>query len=302
MGVKLGPLAKRRSLDLGPIRGETLGIDVPNVIYRHIFQIRGPDGLPYRNADGQKIGHLIGLCNEISVILKVGIRPVFAFDGMTPDLKSETARIRARTQRPGFKLDSRMNGEMMKLLDLLGMPWVQAPEEAEAQIAYMTRHGCWASLTNDYDALMFGSTRMVRAISRGLADVVVLEEILQELSLDREGLVDVGVLIGTDYNPGGIRGIGPKRALSMVRKRGNLEGVLSDLRIEGEQLDHLMKIREYYLEPPVEKTWTPTSSGIDPGRAYSYLVDDMKLAEKMVRRLLDLLGDGSSQSDLSSWS
>ncbi|MBU7004798.1 MAG: hypothetical protein HXS50_04475, partial [Theionarchaea archaeon] len=119
-----------------------MGIDVPNVIYRHLFQIRGPDGQPYRNPDGEKVGHLIGLCNEISIVVKTGLDPIFVFDGKTPELKMETARIRAQAQRPGFKLDAEMNDEMKELLDLLGLPWIQAPEEAEAQTSYMTRDRC----------------------------------------------------------------------------------------------------------------------------------------------------------------
>jgi flap endonuclease-1 len=271
------------------------------VIYRHLFQIRGPDGQPYRNPDGDKVGHLIGLCNEISIVVKSGLDPIFVFDGKTPELKMETARIRANSQKPGFKLDAAMNDEMKEVLDLLGLPWIQAPEEAEAQTSHMTRDRCWASITNDYDALLFGSLRMIRSISKGVGEVVDLGDVMAELSLDRTGLVEIGVLMGTDYNPGGIRGIGPKRALSLVRETGSLEGALSEAGIERSTWPHLMKIRDYYLDPPIEESWTASAGPIDRDGAYRYLVSEKKLGEANTRRLIDLLEPGTNQRELSDW-
>ena len=300
-GVKLGPLVTRRQVDGGSIGKKSVGIDVPNVIYRHLFQIRGPDGQPYRNPDGIKVGHLIGLCNEISTVIKFGLSPIFVFDGETPELKMETARMRLASQRPGFKLDAGMNGDMRELLDILGLPTVQAPEEAEAQTSFMTRDGCWASLTNDYDALLFGSRRMVRSISRGRAEVVLLEEALEDLALDRRGLVEVGVLIGTDYNPGGIRGFGPSKSLSLLRRHGDLEGALSEIGVGDDQRQRLILIRDYYLDPPVNKSWKALPGPIDGDGARRYLVDEKKLGEGMAGRLIDLLGSREAQSELTDW-
>jgi flap endonuclease-1 len=278
-----------------------VGIDVPNVIYRHLFQIRGPDGQPYRNSVGEKVGHLIGLCNEISIVVKSGLNPIFVFDGKTPELKMETARIRADAQRPGFKLDTEMNDDMKELLDLLGLPWIQAPEEAEAQTSYMTRDRCWASITNDYDALLFGSLRTIRSISKGVGEVVDLGDALAELSLDRKGLVEIGVLMGTDYNPGGIRGIGPKRALSLVRETGSLEGALTEAGVEESRWPNLMIIRDYYLDPPIDKSWKACAGTIDRDGAYRYLVGEKKLGEANTRRLIDLLEPGTNQREISDW-
>jgi len=125
-------------------------------------------------------------------------------------------------------LTSEMIDDAKTLLKLLGIPWVQAPAEAEAQAAYMAKRGdVWASSSRDYDSLLFGTPRLVRYLtitgreflpSKGISrplkpELIVLEEFLSEIGLTREQLIDLAILIGTDFNDG-IKGIGPKTALS----------------------------------------------------------------------------------------
>jgi len=236
------------------------------------------------------IGHLIGLCNEIAVLYEARLLPVFVFDGQTPLLKAETMRRRSvQAAQRGFRLDSPMKDQMKTALDALGVPWVQAPEEAEAQASYMTQRGCWAALTNDYDALLFGGSRMIRRLSKGKVEVCVLSEALESLGLDLDRLIDMALLMGTDYNPGGVRGLGPKRSLQLIRDCGTVRAVLARIGQNGETERKLSEIRSYYLDPPVVGSWRSAWEPPDAAKAHAYLVREMKLSEASVARLIRIM-------------
>jgi len=236
------------------------------------------------------IGHLIGLCNEIAVLYEARLLPIFVFDGETPLLKAETMRRRSlQAAQRGFRLDSSMKDQMKRALDALGAPWVQAPEEAEAQASYMTKKGCWAALTNDYDALLFGALRVIRRFSKGRAEICVLSEALERLGLDLGRLIDLALLMGTDYNPGGVKGLGPRRSLQLLRTCGTLKAVLARIGQNGEMEGKLSEIRSYYLDPPVADSWRSSWKPPDSDKAHAYLVREMKLSEASVGRLIRVM-------------
>src|SRR5437660_12288368 len=101
------------------------------------------------------------------------------------------------------------------------------------------RGDVWAAVSQDYDSLLFGATRLVRnlAISgrRKLPmreayvqvdpEIIELTATLESLGLTREQLIDLGILIGTDFNPDGFKGIGPKTALKLLRASVNTENI-----------------------------------------------------------------------------
>ncbi len=282
-------MVPRTIIDASAMASEAVAVDISNVIYRHLFQIKDRYGMPYRNVGGTRIGHLIGLCNEVSILARIGVKPVFIFDGEAPVLKKETMDRRSTRSARGFELDASMVDEMKLALNLLGIPWVQAPGEAEAQASYMTMHGCWAVITNDYDALLFGASRMVRSLRRGRAEICVLSDALHSLGLDRKGLVEVGLLIGTDYNPGGIRGFGARRSIDLIRRLGGLDVIAGQMGWPGTVLGRLSEAREYFLNPPVHKTWRAEQRPPDADRARGYLVEAMKLDSATVNPLVALL-------------
>jgi len=234
-----------------------------------------------------KIGHLIGLCNEVTLLFGLGIEPVFVLEGDTPPIKSRT--VEERHQRPlqrQFKMDEEMRSQVRDALDLLGVPWVQAPEEAEAQGAYMTQHGCWGLLTTDYDSLLFGARVMIRSITGRVAEVSILRETLEMLGIGPKELILLGMMVGTDYNPGGIRGIGPRKALSIVSSLPNdvvLDKIGSHLGVELAE-----KILNYYLDPPVAHEWRSTRKKIS-SRARDFLVEEMELSARLVDRAIAAL-------------
>jgi len=117
------------------------------------------------------------------------------------------------------------------LLEAMGIQCVQAPSEAEAQAAYMAKkHLAWASASQDYDSLVFGTPRLIQNLTLARKrktpsgfvyispELIELEHVLNSLQLNLDQLICLAILCGTDYNPGGVKGIGPKKALELVRR------------------------------------------------------------------------------------
>ena len=286
MGTQIGVLFPRVETSLDALAGKRLALDALNVIYQFLSIVRLPDGTPLRTKKGEVTSHLAGVFYRTINLLEHRIYPVYVFDGRPPLLKmralAERAEVKERFEREwrealargdlvaAFKksvMTSRVNDKMLaevkQLLALMGIPWVQAPSEGEAQAAYMASRGdVWASASQDYDSILFGSPRLVRNLAvagrkyypkKGIAvelvpELITLKQVLQALQLTREQLVDAAILVGTDYNEG-IYGIGPKKAVKLVKLYGSAERVLKALKVDV-NFD-LEEVRQLYLKPEV---------------------------------------------------
>jgi flap endonuclease-1 len=163
----------------------------------------------------------------------------------------------------------------------MGIPWIQAPGEGEAQSSFMARKGdVWAVASQDYDALLFGASFLVRNLSitgrrklprkniyiKNEPEILELEKVLRELNIDLDQLIDIGILIGTDYNPEGIKGIGPKTATKLIKKHKNIFSAIKY--IEDADFPHpLNEIRNLFKNPRITKDYilewrAPNSPGI----------------------------------------
>ena len=287
MGVDLSDLMSPAKRSLDDFRGKVLAIDAFNTLYQFLAIIRQPDGTPLQDRHGRVTSHLSGLIYRTSNFVAAGIKPVFVFDGEPPRRKARTIEGRVEVKRRAERewreavevgdierartkamQTSRLTGEMVdqskRLLDLLGLPWVQAPAEGEAQASAMARAGvAWGVGSQDHDALLFGSPVLVKNLAitgrRKLPrknvfvevepEEIALEATLRHLGVTREQLVDIGVLVGTDFNEG-VKGIGPKKALAAIRKHGRAEGLLQELGVEIEGLD---EVRAIFLDPRVDE-------------------------------------------------
>ena len=285
MGIVLSDIVTPEARTLEDFSGKVLAIDAFNTLYQFLAIIRQPDGTPLMDHEGRITSHLSGLIYRLSNFVAAGIRPVFVFDGEPPRLKARTIHARGeikeraerewkeaieigdlKTARTKAMQTSRLTGEMVaqskRLLGLLGIPVVQAPSEGEAQASAMARSGtAYAAASQDYDALLFGSPRLVKNLAitgrRKLprkdvyVDVqpeeILLDATLGSLGVTREQLVDMALLIGTDFNEG-VKGIGPKKALGLIRKHGSLEPALVELDVDIESKD---EVRRIFLEPRV---------------------------------------------------
>jgi len=324
LGVDLKDLLSRKPLELEELKGKVIAIDGFNALYQFLSIIRGADGQPLKDRSGRITGHLSGLLYRNSNLLEMGVKPVYVFDGMPPSLKEvEISRRRAVKEEAVKKyeeaikrgdverartyaqatahLKDEMVQEAKTLLALMGIPWVQAPSEGEAQAAHLTVKGdAWAVGSQDYDSLLFGATRLVRNLTisgkRKLPnkpvyvkispELIELKESLAKLGITRTQLIDMSVLMGTDFNPDGLKGVGPKTAIKMIKERGCLENMIHELRDSGFTVDPL-EIRGIFTSPKVTDDYQLRWKGVDVEGVVHFLCHERDFNEERVKRALD---------------
>jgi len=256
MGVDIGKIVPKREISLDDLSNKILAVDAYNILYQFLTTIRQPDGTLLMDSKGNITSHLSGLFYRTMNLLSKGIKPIFVFDGKSPEQKwaekerrekiKQEAKAKyekateegiveeaAKYARMTARLDANMIDEAKKLLDAMGLPYVQAPSEGEAQAAYMTKKSkeIWAVASQDYDSLIFGATRLVTNLTlakkRRLAngriisinpELILLEDVLNALQIDYDMLICLAILIGTDFNPQGVKGLGPKKGLKIVHQ------------------------------------------------------------------------------------
>jgi len=324
LGVDLADIIPEESTTLDALSNRTLAVDAYNTLYQFLAIIRQPDGTPLKDRTGRVTSHLSGLLYRTANLVEKGIKLVFVFDGEPPELKEmeirrrrlvkEEATIRyeralkegkiqeARTYAQATsQLKDMMVDDAKKLLDTLGVSWIQSPSEGEAQAAFMAARGdVWAVASQDHDSLLFGAPRMTKNLAitgrRKLPRrdayvevepmVVELTKMLKELSLTREQLIDVGILIGTDFNPDGVKGIGPKTAVKLIRENGTLENVMAknpEIKISPDP----DSIRKIFLEPKITREYSLNWSKPDEAKVVTFLCGERDFSEDRVRKAVE---------------
>jgi len=337
LGVNLTPIVEKRVVTLEYLRGRSFAVDSFVVLHQFLALIRTRDGQPLMDSRGRTTSHLVGLAFRATrLVADYGMRLVFVFDGSPPQLKRVEIEKR-RVVRERFEeeyreavaagdykaamskavMTGRLTGEGIadakRLLDLLGIPWVQAPSEGEAQAAYMAARGdVWASNSQDYDSLLFGAPRLVRYItiqgeewlpSKGRArklqpEIIELENLLDTLQLSRGQLIDLGILIGTDFNPG-ISGIGPKTALKLLRKHGRLEDLPPEIR--DRLTPDIDTIRDLYLHPPATDNYTLEEKPVQEEELIRFLCDERSFSRERVETVITRMRMARGQRSLRDW-
>jgi len=332
VGVQLREIVEAKKIDLKDLAGRIIAFDGHNVLYQFISIIRGRYGEPLRDREGRITSHLNGLIYRNSNLIEAGIRVAYVFDGRPPLLKAETLERRMESRREARERYERavregryeaarryaqqaavttttIVDEAKKLLTLMGIPWIQAPSEGEAQSAYMALKGdVWAVASQDFDSLLFGAPRLIRNLSitgrRKLPrkklyikiepELIELEAMLQHLGITREQLIDIGILVGTDYNPGGVKSIGPKRALKLIREHGSLEEALKH--IEAEFPISPEAIKRLFLDPEVTDDYRLEWRPPDVEGIVEFLCDEHDFNEERVRKAIRKMERGYKRS------
>ncbi|HLD12475.1 MAG TPA: flap endonuclease-1 [Candidatus Nanoarchaeia archaeon] len=259
MGVKLSPIVTRHPLSFEDLAFKRIAIDGLQCLYQFLSSIRQPDGTPLMDNRGHVTSHLMGIWTRFSNLLQKQVSGVVVFDGIPPKLKmreisfrkdmKDTAAVRydaakddedirgmLKYAKQTVHVSDQMVAEAKELLQAMGFPVIQAPMEADAQMAYMNRKGdVWACGTTDFDVLLHAAPRMImnltlaqkRRFASGktvniVPELIELKEVLSSLSLSQEQLINLAILVGTDYNPGGVAGLGPKKALKLVQQHKTL--------------------------------------------------------------------------------
>ncbi len=338
MGIQMTKICPTESIGFEDLEGKTVAVDASNSLYAFLSIIRDRfTGEPLKDSNGRVTSHLSGLFYRTSKMVKAGMKPVYVFDGEPPEFKERTAESRRKTKEKARKklkkarkkgdkkairkyaqATSKMTGPMFdeakKVLDAMGVPHIQAPSEAEAQCARVVMDNkAWCVGSNDYDSLLFGAERLLRNLSvtgkrklpgkQAYVDVepsmIELKALLNKLKLDRKQLIMVGILIGTDYNPGGIKGIGPKRALDLVRDKKTLDAVFKE--VEWKFDPSPQKIFDFFMHPPVKEDYSLKSGRPDPDGIRKILCEEHGFSEDRIQKSLDALVENASQGSLDNW-
>ncbi|XP_030385157.1 flap endonuclease 1 [Scaptodrosophila lebanonensis] len=251
----LAPQAIRES-EIKHFFGRKVAIDASMCLYQFLIAVRS-EGAQLATANGDPTSHLMGMFYRTIRLLENGIKPVYVFDGKPPDLKSvELAKRASRREeaekalkvateagdvaeiekfnRRLVRVTKEHNREAKELLHLMGVPFVEAPCEAEAQCAALVKAGkVYATATEDMDALTFGSSKLLRYLTYSEARKMPVKEfsydkLLQLLELTSSEFIDLCILLGCDYCES-IKGIGPKRAIELITSYRDIETILENI-------------------------------------------------------------------------
>jgi len=329
LGVNLRDLIPKTTTDLASLRGKSIAIDAYNALYQFLAIIRQPDGTPLKDRTGRVTSHLSGLLYRTSNLVSMEIKVIYVFDGVPPTLKEVEIKRRARVKEEALvkyekalqdgrveearryaqmtsRLKDYMADDSKRLLTLLGIPWIQAPSEGEAQAAYLVKKGdsnfC---ASQDYDSLLFGASMLVRNVTlsgrRKLPrknvyievrpEIVVLDKVLRELDITYEQLIDIGILVGTDFNPKGVKGIGPKKALQLVKQHGSLEKLLPTLKKAEFPVDP-QRIRDIFLHPKVTDNYRLAWKEPDIEGVIQFMCGERDFSVDRVRKALGKISVG----------
>jgi flap endonuclease-1 len=329
LGVDLKDLVPKTVVSLENFGGKSIAIDAYNALYQFLAIIRQPDGTPLKDSSGKVTSHLSGLLYRTSNLAEMGIKAAYVFDGAPPVLKEVEIRRRMKIKeeatvkyekalaegkveeaRSYAQMTSRLKDYMADdsktLLTLMGIPWMQAPSEGEAQAAHLTRKGdtdyC---ASQDYDSLLFGAPKLLRNVTISgrrklpgkpvyidvVPEVVELENTLKTLEVTYEQLIDIGILIGTDFNPEGIKGLGPKTALKLVKEHGNLEKARLYLK-NAEFPVEPQRIREIFLHPKVTDNYRLVWKEPDVEGVVDFICRQRDFSEDRVRKSLEKMRKG----------
>ena len=333
LGVLLTPILKRVQTSFKALYGKSFAVDASIELHQFLALIRKPDGSLFTDPKGRVTSHLIGLLTRTSrLVTDYKLRPFFVFDGRPNPLKRATIEARRRVQRKAqteyvqaiaakdysrawskIVMTGRVTGEILtdakRLLSLMGIPWLEALEDGEAQASYMAAKGdVWAVGSKDYDCLLFGAPILARYLtltgreylpskktSRPLIpELVNLSENLEALGISREQLVDLALLVGTDFNEG-VMGIGPKKGLALIRKYGAAEKFPDEIR--SELPDDLDKVRNIFLHPRVLENYSSRRERPNPDGIIEFLCEERAFSRDRVQKVADRLVQAQHESD-----
>ncbi|MBT0160707.1 flap endonuclease-1 [Candidatus Bathyarchaeota archaeon A05DMB-2] len=332
MGVNLRDIVPKTHVKLEDLAGKTIAIDAYNALYQFLAIIRQPDGTPLKDSTGNVTSHLSGLLYRTINLIELGIKPIYVFDGTPPVLKHETIERRQQIKieaaihlekaiakgditkarmlaQATTTLKDYMKQDAHMLLNLMGLPWVQAPSEGEAQAAHMTKRGdADYTASQDYDSLLFGAPKLVRNVTISgrrklpskniyidvIPEVITLNDTLKTCEITHQQLIDIAILVGTDFNPDGIKGLGPKTALKLIKQYGTLENALPY--IKNAEFPHPpQSIREIFLHPQVTNDYKLEWREPDAEGIVNFLVRKKDFSEDRVRKAIEKMQQGAQK-------
>jgi flap endonuclease-1 len=327
MGVKFRDIVSPESIKFEQLENKIVALDAANIIYQFLSSIRQVDGTPLMDQNGNITSHFSGILYRTSSLIEKGIKPIYIFDGTSDVLKKGTQDKRREVKVESQKKmeealeegriedarkyavrTSRMSPKIVegskKLLELMGVPYIQAEGEGEAQASYMVEKGdAWCVGSQDYDCILFGAPRMVRnlTITGGKAnlEMIDLKKVLEKLEISREQLVDVAILVGTDFNRG-VKGIGAKTGLKLIKEHGNILNVIENLDIQLEVEPEIL--RNIFLNHDVVSDYQLKWKSPNIDGVVAFLCGEHDFSEPRVLSALDKFKKiDNKQKSLTDW-
>ena len=340
MGVQITNLLTSRDTSIDELAGKTFAVDSYNMLYQFLTTLRTYDGSPLRDSKGNITSHISGLFSRTISFMSKGLKLAFVFDGEAPVLKQKERERRAEIKKAaeaqyeiakerkdveGMKkfagrtarLTKEMVDETKELLEAFGLPVIQAPSEGEAQAARMCSNGdVYALISQDTDCLAFGTPRMVKNLSGSQRkkmnsklsyesvkpQLLELEVNLKNLELTRDQLIALMMLVGTDFNIGGIKGIGPKNGLKLVKEhKDDFNTLFKEVKwsdfFDYDWNDVFNTIKDMPVTDDYKLEWKP----INEDKIYEILHERHEFSKERIKHSLDKLNkikDAQSQKGL----
>lgn len=326
MGLQIGDIVPRHEVKIEDLKGKIIAVDAFNAIYQFLSSIRQPDGTPLMDDKKRVTSHLSGLFYRNMSLLADGLKLIYVFDGEYHILKGKTHDIRNEAKagmqvkydkavededvesmekysRGYMKLTGEMISESKELLEAMGIAVVQAPGEGEMQAAEFVKMGeAYAVGSQDYDALAVGAGRLIqnltlaktRKTSSGFIyispELLEYDKVLNSLNIDGDQLISLAILVGTDFNPGGVRGIGPKKALALVMEKKFPTLIFKELEEQGKLDFDWKEVFEIFKKPNVkrEKVVFPK---FNPDKMKEILVERHNFSLERVEKQIEKLGE-----------
>ena len=328
MGVDIKTLLIREKTQIESFTSKIVAIDAYNAIYQFLAIIRGPEGLHLTDSQGRTTSHLTGLLYRNINFLSMGIKPVYVFDGKPPSLKTaETERRKLGKKEATIKYEkakaegdlesarkyaqqtTSMQDTMVEdskhLLDLFGIPHIQASADGEATAAYLNKIGkADAVASQDFDCVLFGAKKLVRNFTNSgrrkipnrntyvdiEPEIISYQKNLDALGITGNQLIDIGILVGTDFNPDGFERIGPKTALKLIKEYGKLEDI-PQIQDQLKQIEY-RQIRDIFLHANVTEIGKIEFMDADYSGIVDYLANERSFSQERVQASLNRLKRG----------
>ena len=314
MGVKLTGLLPKKELSFDDLKGKRIVIDFSNSIYQFISSIRQPDGTPLMDSQGRITSHLMGIWTRFMNLIRRDIKLIIVLDGKAPLLKVKEQEERAykkeiakekfeqakdegdieamgKYARQNLRVSKEMINESKELMEAMGLPVIQAPSEADAQMAFIVEKGdAWAAATTDVDPLLHGCPRLVtnltlsqrRRLPSGkivniTPELIELKDVLSNLGLNQDQLIALSILVGTDYNEG-IERVGPKTALKLVKQHHDFDKLFKEVKADF----NWKKIYAIFKSMPIMKNYQLKWNELDVEKVKKILIDKHDFSEERV--------------------
>ena len=214
-----------KEINISELKNKIIAIDISILLYQVVISTRSKCGADHLSPSGEISTHILGLFNKTINLIKKRIIPVYVFDGKPPDIKKRTLDMRKDIRAKAIEklknttdekerikylkrsvsISKKQLDECRRLLDIMGIPYIDAPQEADSQCSYLAKNGMVDGvLTEDMDIFTFGSPVIYKNLysAKKPPKIIKLNEILVKTGLNFNEFIEWCCLLGSDYFKG----------------------------------------------------------------------------------------------------